>query len=76
MRFAIKGRKSLPAAAFNGTSSALQTDWVNLNPTMAAINSSLGTVIGVSGASLLLEAISRVVTESSSYSLRKYDTAP
>ena len=50
-------------------------DWVNRNPKMALINSSLGTVIGVSGATFLLEAISYVVIEPSSYLLRKYDTA-
>ena len=54
----------------------LETDWVNLNPTMAPINSSLGAVMGVRGATLLLEAISCVVTKPSLYLLCKYDTAP
>ena len=50
-------------------------DWVNLNLTMAPINSSLGTEISVNDATLLLEAISCVVTKPSSDSLRKYDSS-
>lgn len=91
MRFATKGRKSLPfprihhstsvlseyrVAAVIGSLRVWDTDWVNLNPTMAPINSSLGTVMGVSRVTLLFEAISREVTVPSSYSIRKYDEAP
>ena len=59
-----------------GSSRTLDTDWVNLKPTMAPINSSLGTVMGVSGATLLFEAISCADTVPSSYSQRKYEAAP